>query len=408
MTRDTLQDENEEVEKNLEFNLYLPDILGAEVDQVETHVSEPMEPVDVRKNRQLTLDNMKLHREIEKLKSQASKSEALKKELRSTKAKLEEEHKVRMKTERELAEHNKKVKTIAQNMDTVEKEFQSRDKIIQTLEKDLEQYKSLVAELQGEVKDNNKVMNTLQTDLERNRESKVLLLQQYKEAEVESRELQEFLQAEKMTLAETLKDYESEIAVLRGKLLEQDIKVGNGEDKCSQLVSLNEQKDQEILTLEAQLTGFQDKARDMLLAQGAEISRATILISELYTNLERVLSDNAFETNSSDEASNPDSSFTHGDDLINHIESAIPRSNSQFLVPTNGNEEVEENSSGKQENTNGEQKSSEDDENNQAFSSSVDDLSSSLEDRIGQVKTLVDKIVRQRNKYVFVIMNFNF
>ena len=32
-----------------------------------------------------------------------------------------------------------------------------------------------------------------------------ILLKQYQEAEMESRELQEFLQAEKMTLAETLK-----------------------------------------------------------------------------------------------------------------------------------------------------------------------------------------------------------
>ena len=53
---------------SLDFTVYLPDLFGGDNDQVETHVSEPTEPIDVRKNRQLTLDNMKLHRELEKLK----------------------------------------------------------------------------------------------------------------------------------------------------------------------------------------------------------------------------------------------------------------------------------------------------------------------------------------------------
>ena len=57
----------------MEFTVYLPDLFGGDTgnDGVETHVSEPTEPIDVRKNRQLTLDNMKLHRELEKLKQSA-------------------------------------------------------------------------------------------------------------------------------------------------------------------------------------------------------------------------------------------------------------------------------------------------------------------------------------------------
>ena len=78
---------------------------------METHVSEPTEPVDVRKNRQLTLDNMKLHRELEKLKQGASEYDLVKKELRTVKAKLEEEQKLRTKMEHQLDMHNKKVHT---------------------------------------------------------------------------------------------------------------------------------------------------------------------------------------------------------------------------------------------------------------------------------------------------------
>ena len=107
LTRDVLADDEASAEceaaesfpTNMEFTLYLPDLLGADVDPVETHVTEPTEPVDVRKNRQLTLDNMKLHREVEKLKSQANESDNLKKELRLVKGKLEEEQKTRLKIE---------------------------------------------------------------------------------------------------------------------------------------------------------------------------------------------------------------------------------------------------------------------------------------------------------------------
>ena len=52
----------------LHFHTYLPDVIRDANDDVETHIVEPLEPPDVRKSRQLTLDNMKLHRELEKMK----------------------------------------------------------------------------------------------------------------------------------------------------------------------------------------------------------------------------------------------------------------------------------------------------------------------------------------------------
>ena len=88
----------------------MPVVLGENNDQAETFVTEPTEPVDVRKNRQLTLDNMKLHRELEKLKQNASEYDLVKKELRTVKAKLDEEQKLRTKMEHQLDMHNKKVR----------------------------------------------------------------------------------------------------------------------------------------------------------------------------------------------------------------------------------------------------------------------------------------------------------
>ena len=88
----------------------MPDLLGVDTaNEFETHISEPLEPVDVRKNRQLTLDNMKLHREIEKLKSAANESDHLKRELRTVRSRLEEEQRSRARIEHELDQHNEKV-----------------------------------------------------------------------------------------------------------------------------------------------------------------------------------------------------------------------------------------------------------------------------------------------------------
>ena len=63
------EDSNVKIKRyfSVEFSVYLPDLLdsGVGVDRdVETVVVEPSEPIDVRRNRQLTLDNMKLNREL--------------------------------------------------------------------------------------------------------------------------------------------------------------------------------------------------------------------------------------------------------------------------------------------------------------------------------------------------------
>merc|ERR1719412_2033339 len=138
---------------NVEFSVYLPDLLGSSGgDDVETHVTEPTEPVDVRRNRQLQLDNIKLHREIEKLKSAANDSDNLKRELRQVRSRLEEEQRSRARIEHELDQHNDKVKLIAKSMDSVEQEFEFRDANIQQLENELKEAKDQTRELEKKLK----------------------------------------------------------------------------------------------------------------------------------------------------------------------------------------------------------------------------------------------------------------
>lgn len=116
------------------------------------------------------------------------------------------------------------------------------------------------------------------------------------------------------------------------------------------------------MALEAELSRVQEKAKDMLLAQGAEISRANIHVSELYQQLEKLIQDSVeLPRTTSSSGPNSDimvqsvpnnksfsgSSFEDSSSLANSEPGGgckdidhgqlpslekLPRSNSQFLV----------------------------------------------------------------------------
>ena len=90
-------------------------------------------------------------------------------------------------------------------MDCVEQQFESRDNNIASLEKRLEESGEVAVRLQSDLDAANEVIARLTVEAEKGMAQQKILLKQYQEAEMESRELQEFLQAEKMTLSETLK-----------------------------------------------------------------------------------------------------------------------------------------------------------------------------------------------------------
>ena len=69
----------------------------------------------------------------------------------------------------------------------------------------LEESGDVAARLQADLDAANEVIAKLTVEAEKGMSQQKILLSQYQEAEMESRELQDFLQAEKMTLAETLK-----------------------------------------------------------------------------------------------------------------------------------------------------------------------------------------------------------
>lgn len=285
LTKDTYLEEDLGLEpvnpSVVEFTVYLPDLLdsGGGADQgVETHVVEPTEPIDVRRNRQLTLDNMRLNRELDKLKTQLSETDAIKRELKSSKLKLEEEQKTRIRIEQQLDQHNEKVLLIARSMDTVEREFEQRDHHIATLE-------SKLAKREAELQAANDVITEQKHKIEQSLILQKTLLMQYQESEIESKELHEFLQAEKYTLAETLKDCESEMSELKSEIDHKNSEILEVEERCGHLVRLGEQRNQEIKMLQVQLKGLEERAKSTILAQGAELSTTHVILTELLSRL---------------------------------------------------------------------------------------------------------------------------
>ena len=102
------------------------------------------------------------------------------------------------------------------------------------------------------------------------------------EQEAEAGELQDFLQAEKGTLVEALKESEGEVARVNKEL-------STREEQAGLLVRRAEQARQEALSARAETSGVKERAREMLLAQGAELSRASLYICGLQGRLEALL-----------------------------------------------------------------------------------------------------------------------
>jgi len=295
---------------------------------VETMVSDYSEPVDVRKNRALTLENMKLAREVERLKGHQGDNDMLKKELKGLRSKLEEEQKCRGKIQGDLEQYQERVKVCMESMDSVERQFESRDLALQQLEGENSRLGEVGMQLKERLGQAEQVIGGQKRELERSLAAQKTLIQQLQESEAEARELQEFLQAEKGTLAEALKEAEQEVKKMEAEVRSRDSTIRQMEEQAGLLVRRTEQKSQELGCAKAEIAGVKDRAREMLLAQGAELSRASVAISSLTTRLEQLV---GVEGATWEENSNSDKSEESASDPAVNIDLNARRS-SQFLV----------------------------------------------------------------------------
>lgn len=107
--------------------------------------------------------------------------------------------------------------------------------------------------------------------------------------EHESIELKEFMQAEKSTLSEVLRDTEEDVRLYIQKLKHSDSELKRQQEECKHLVRMSEQRRQENLTLQARLGCLESRTREVLLQQGAAASGAAVALSGLVGRLESLV-----------------------------------------------------------------------------------------------------------------------
>ncbi|XP_011269711.2 uncharacterized protein LOC105259458 [Camponotus floridanus] len=147
----------------------------------------------------------------------------------------------------------------------------------------------VVANQQVEIADLQSLCRMLSRDLEKSLAAQKALLQQQQELEAESAEMQDFLQEEKATLADALKDAESELKKKEETLIQRQAELERQTEECKHLVRISEQRRQENLSMSMKLNAVERRSRELLLTQGAAMSGAAVALSGLSTRLEGLI-----------------------------------------------------------------------------------------------------------------------
>ncbi|VEN45876.1 unnamed protein product [Callosobruchus maculatus] len=120
---------------------------------------------------------------------------------------------------------------------------------------------------------------TLQMELDRTNASRDTLMRHQREVEAEAAELQDFMQAEKMTLHDALREAEAALEKKEAELKE-------AREECRKLSKVSEQRRQENLSLQARLGVLESKSRELLVHQGSSVSGASVALSALIGRLD--------------------------------------------------------------------------------------------------------------------------
>lgn len=129
------------------------------------------------------------------------------------------------------------------------------------------------------------------------------LLQQHQDLEVESAELQEFMQAEKNALTDALKEAETETFTLKEQLARKDDVIHGLNKEIEKLQGMCERKrlatslercriiniccnfSQDNFSLQARLLSLEAKTRELFVRQGSMASGAAVALSALISRL---------------------------------------------------------------------------------------------------------------------------
>lgn len=157
------------------------------------------------------------------------------------------------------------------------------------LESHIQSSGQVVANQQIEIADLQSLCRMLSRDLDKSLAAQKALLQQQQELEAESAEMQDFLQEEKATLADALKDAELELKKKGEALSQRETELERQTEECKHLVRISEQRRQENLSMSLKLSAVERRSRELLLTQGAAMSGAAVALAGLSTRLEGLI-----------------------------------------------------------------------------------------------------------------------
>ncbi|XP_076233799.1 microtubule-binding protein cornetto isoform X2 [Calliopsis andreniformis] len=214
--------------------------------------------------------------------NQKEENEKLKTEIAEVKRLLKEEQADHAFARQELDRNAQRVLAM---LGTPQSEHAGSDSFLE-LECHLQSSGQVVASQQLEIADLQSLCRMLSRDLEKSLAAQKALLQQQQELEAESAEMQDFLQEEKATLADALKEAETELSKKEEMLAKREIELERQTEECKHLVRISEQRRQENLSMNMKLNAVERRSRELLLTQGAAVSGAAVALSGLGTRLE--------------------------------------------------------------------------------------------------------------------------
>ncbi|XP_076283726.1 microtubule-binding protein cornetto isoform X2 [Lasioglossum baleicum] len=224
-----------------------------------------------------------LKRLTEETSGQKVENEKLKAEITEVKRLLEEEQADHAFARQELDRNAQRVLAM---LGTPQSEHAEGSDSFLELECHLQSSGQVVASQQLEIADLQSLCRMLSRDLEKSLAAQKALLQQQQELEAESAEMQDFLQEEKATLAEALKEAETELTKKEEMLTKREMELERQTEECKHLVRISEQRRQENLSMSMKLNAVERRSRELLLTQGAAVSGAAVALSGLGTRLE--------------------------------------------------------------------------------------------------------------------------
>ncbi|XP_030768385.1 myosin-15-like [Sitophilus oryzae] len=257
--------------------------------------------VDIHSKEMEKLKNQ-LRNLTEKYDSLLSQHKDQTEKLNETESRLKAETLEKKGLREELNNNSQRVLAIlGQAENTEATESSSSNDSLLVLENRFQNVSQVIIQQEEEIAKLNNYCRSFQIDLEKSLAAQKTLLQQHQDLEAESIELQEFLQAEKTTLADALKEAEGEIKRYQQVFIEKDKEIAEQQEECKQLARLSEQRRLEKLGLQARIGNLEAKSRELLVHQGSSVSGASVALASLIQRLSGLVDELVAAYNISDQ-----------------------------------------------------------------------------------------------------------